>query len=57
MATILEAQDVRTILWAVEASHEAVRSMVERESPRLLGSMSVWINRELWKTRLKASRT
>jgi uncharacterized protein (TIGR00106 family) len=27
MATILEAQDVRTILGAVEASHEAVRSM------------------------------
>ena len=27
MATILEAQDVRTILRAVEASHEAVRSM------------------------------
>ena len=27
MATILEAQDVSTILKAVEASHEAVRSM------------------------------
>ena len=27
MATILEAQDVRTILKAVQASHEAVRSM------------------------------
>src|SRR4029077_18437454 len=27
MATILEAEDVRTILRAVEASHEAVRSM------------------------------
>ncbi|HWY27698.1 MAG TPA: MTH1187 family thiamine-binding protein [Candidatus Sulfotelmatobacter sp.] len=27
MATILEAQDVRTIIWAVEASHEAVQSM------------------------------
>ena len=27
MATILEAQDLRTILRAVEVSHEAVRSM------------------------------
>ena len=36
MATILEAQDVRTILKAVEVSHEALRSMgVKRISSTL----------------------
>ena len=36
MATVLEAQDVRTILKAVEVSHEALRSMgVKRISSTL----------------------
>jgi uncharacterized protein YqgV (UPF0045/DUF77 family) len=40
MATILEAQDVHTILKAVEASHSALRSMGAREFPRFLESTS-----------------